>query len=294
MANVNDAPTGSVTIDDTTPTQGQTLTAANTLADVDGLGAISYQWQRGGVNIAGATGSPYTTTQADVGQFFEWSPATPTAKARPRAWPAADTAAVANVNDAPTGSVTIDDTTPTQGQTLRAANTLADADGLGAISYQWQRRRVNIAGATGATYTTTQADVGQLLRVVASYTDGQGTAESVASARTRAAVANVNDAPTGSVTIDDTTPTQGQTLTAANTLADVDGLGAISYQWQRGGVNIAGATGAATRRHRPMSASCCAWWPATPTGRHRRERGIGRHGCSGQRQRRAHGQRHDR
>ena len=53
------------------------------------------------------------------------------------------------------------------------------------ISYQWQRGGVNIAGATGATYTTTQADVGQLLRVVASYTDGQGTAESVAIGRHR-------------------------------------------------------------------------------------------------------------
>ena len=244
VANVNDAPTGSVTIDDTTPTQGQTLNAANTLADVDGLGAISYQWQRGGVNIAGATGAAYTTTQADVGQLLRVVASYTDGQGTAESVASADTAAVANVNDAPTGSVTIDDTTPTQGQTLNAANTLADVDGLGAISYQWQRGGVNIAGATGATYTTTQADVGQLLRVVASYTDGQGTAESVASADT-AAVANVNDAPTGSVTIDDTTPTQGQTLNAANTLADVDGLGAISYQWQRGGVNIAGATGAA-------------------------------------------------
>ena len=281
-----------------------------------------------------------------------WSPATPTAQGTAESVASADTAAVANVNDAPTGSVTIDDTTPTQGQTLNAANTLADVDGLGAISYQWQRGGVNIAGATGATYTTTQADVGQLLRVVASYTDEQGTAESVAqrghrcggqrqrcadrqrddrrhdadagpdadgcehagrrgwpgrdqlpvAARRRghrrrhgrhvhddtgrrrpiaargrqlhrrprhgrergqsadtAAVANVNDAPTGSVTIDDTTPTQGQTLTAANTLADVDGLGAISYQWQRGGVNIAGATGSHLHddagRCRPVAAS---------------------------------------
>ena len=58
------------------------------------------------------------------------------------------------------------------------------------------------------------------LTVVASYTDGQGTAESVASADT-SAVTNLNDAPTGSVTIDDTTPAQGQTLTASNTLAAV-------------------------------------------------------------------------
>ena len=74
-----------------------------------------------------------------------------------------------------------------------------------------------------------------------SYTDGHGTAESVTSAAT-SAVTNVNDAPTGSVTISGTA-SKGQVLTASNTLADADGLGAISYQWQRDGANIAGATG---------------------------------------------------
>ena len=63
---VNDAPTGSVTITGTA-TEDQTLTASNTLADADGLGTISYQWQRDGVDIAGATGTTYTLGDADVG-----------------------------------------------------------------------------------------------------------------------------------------------------------------------------------------------------------------------------------
>ncbi|MDS4056736.1 LamG-like jellyroll fold domain-containing protein, partial [Accumulibacter sp.] len=42
---------------------------------------------------------------------------------------------------------------------------------------------------------------------------------------TTVTITATNDAPTGSVTIDDTTPAQGQTLTASNTLADADGLG---------------------------------------------------------------------
>ena len=41
----------------------------------------------------------------------------------------AQTAAVANINDAPTGSVTIDNMTPAEGDTLTASNSLADADG---------------------------------------------------------------------------------------------------------------------------------------------------------------------
>ena len=37
---------------------------ANTLADADGLGTISYQWKDGGVDIDGATASAFTLTHA--------------------------------------------------------------------------------------------------------------------------------------------------------------------------------------------------------------------------------------
>ena len=81
------------------------------------------------------------------------------------------------VNDAPTGSVTLSGTA-TQGQTLTASNTLADADGLGTIGYQWLRGDTTISGATANSYTLTASDVGQAISVRASYTDGQGTLES--------------------------------------------------------------------------------------------------------------------
>ncbi|RKZ84005.1 MAG: hypothetical protein DRQ39_08835, partial [Gammaproteobacteria bacterium] len=101
------------------------------------------------------------------------------------------------VNDAPTGSVTISGT-PTEDQMLTASNTLADADGLGIISYQWQRDGLDIGGATNSTYTLGDADVGTIITVVASYTDVPGTAESVPSAGV-GPIANVNDAPLLSV-----------------------------------------------------------------------------------------------
>ncbi|MEJ1412778.1 MAG: hypothetical protein RPU90_04265 [Candidatus Sedimenticola sp. (ex Thyasira tokunagai)] len=96
---------------------------------------------------------------------------------------------VTAVNDAPTGTVTIDNMTPTEGDILTAGNTLADADGMGAISYQWQRDGVDISGETGTAYTAVTADVGAAIRVVAGYTDGGGSAESVASVSTSAVVA---------------------------------------------------------------------------------------------------------
>ncbi|MEQ8525227.1 BspA family leucine-rich repeat surface protein [Gracilimonas sp.] len=235
---VNSDPTGSVIISGTAQ-EDETLTASNNLADADGLGAISYQWQRGGIDIAGATASTYTLTQNDVGSVITVAASYTDGEGTAESVTSAGTASVVNVNDVPTGSITISGTAQ-EDETLTASNTLADEDGLGAITYQWQRGGVDIAGATASTYTLTQSDVGSVITVAASYTDGEGTAESVTSAET-SSVANVNDAPTGSVTISGIAQ-EDETLTASNTLADADGLGTISYQWQRDGIDISGAT----------------------------------------------------
>ena len=147
---------------------------------------------------------------------------------------------VANVNDAPTGSVSISGT-PAEDEVLNAGNNLADEDGLGTIGYQWQRNGVDILGATSTTYTLTQTDVGTSIRVVASYTDGQGTHESVISAGL-GPVANVNDAPVGAPTILGIAQ-EDQTLTAdTSEITDEDGLGTFSFQWLRDGVAVDGAT----------------------------------------------------
>ena len=84
------------------------------------------------------------------------------------------TSAVANVNDDPTGTVTITGT-GRQGETVTAnVSALADADGLGTLSYQWKADGTDISGATSSTYTLTQAEVGKAITVAVSYTDGGG------------------------------------------------------------------------------------------------------------------------
>jgi len=85
------------------------------------------------------------------------------------------------VNALPTGAVTISGT-PSVGTALTAANSLADSDGLGVVSYQWQADGIDIAGATGDSYVPTEAQAGKAITVVARYTDAQGTVESVVSA----------------------------------------------------------------------------------------------------------------
>ena len=134
--------------------------------------------------LAAPPASTYTLTQADVGTTITVVASYTDGQGTNESVTSAGVGPVANVNDAPTGTVTISGT-PTEDQTLTASNTLADEDGLGTISYQWQRNGVDIGGATASTYTLTQADVGTTITVVASYTDGQGTNESVTSAGRR-------------------------------------------------------------------------------------------------------------
>ena len=240
VANANDAPDGSVTIDGTA-TQGEELTAnTSAVTDADGLSAFSYQWKRTDdgttTAISGATASTYTLVQADVGAEITVTVSWTDLGGAAESLTSAATSAVANANDEPGGSVTIAGTA-TQGQALTAdASAVTDADGLGTFSYQWKRTSdgttAAISGATASTYTLVQADVGAKITVTVSWTDLGGTAESLTSAAT-SAVANVNDAPTGSVTISGTA-TQGQTLTAdTSAVTDADGLGAFSYQWKR-------------------------------------------------------------
>ena len=125
------------------------------------------------------------------------------------------TAAVANVNDAPTGGGDDHRHGDRGPDADGASSTLADADGLGTCSYQWQRERRGFVDV-GRTRRPTRS-----ARPMSAHADPRGgrttptaTArpESVASAAT-AAVANVNDAPTGAVTITGTA-TEDQMLTA--------------------------------------------------------------------------------
>lgn len=195
---VNDAPTGTVTVSGTA-TQNQILTAANTLADADGLGMMNYQWLANGTVIAGATGSTLTLGQAQVGKAISVKASYADAQGTAESATSAVTGTVANVNDTPTGTVTVlrggspltATTTVQQGDVLSVGSTLADVDGLGALTYQWQSSANGttwsaISGATAASITLISTLAGQSLRVVVSYTDGFGTAESMTSMATAA------------------------------------------------------------------------------------------------------------
>src|SRR5207244_1473122 len=130
-----------------TVTAGQTATFSVTAT---GTAPLSYQWQRGGVPISGATLASYTTpptTSADDG-----GPSTVVVSNT--AGDANGLVATLTVTPAPVAPTI---TTQPASQTVTAGQTAAfsvTAMGTAPLSYQWQRAGAPISGATLASYTT--------------------------------------------------------------------------------------------------------------------------------------------
>ena len=118
--------------------------------------------------------------------------------------------------------------TAAQGGTLTAdTSALADADGLGTFSYQWKAGGVDIDGATSSTYTLTQAEVGKIVTASVSYTDGEGTLETV----TSAAIPVVNENPAFDIELLSTSGGVATFEVYATAVADVGDPGLGSFQF---------------------------------------------------------------
>ena len=181
-------------------------------------------------------GETYALVQAEVGSTITVTVSYTDGQGTVETATSSASNAVTNVNDDPTGSVTMTGTHIEDGALGIATSAIADEDGLGTFSYQWNRDGNAISGANGLVYTLTQSDVNSVMSVTVSYTDQQGTSESLTSAGT-SAVANLNDAASVAVS---GTATEDQVLTA--TVTDEDGAsGTITYQWYRTSTMISGA-----------------------------------------------------
>lgn len=230
----NTLATGSVTISGVAK-EGQVLTASNNLADANGIGKINYQWMVDGEAVQGATGRRFTLGDEHVGKVISVAATYVDASGFSERIDSAFTSPVANLNQMVSGSVSIGGTVQA-GQTLTATPSITDGDGLPSSStyvYKWFANGVLIPGASDATFTLRAVDVAKKITVAVSYTDLKGTQEVIASAESTAVIAaptGTNTSHTGGVQILGN-PAQGQTLSAVSTLADADGMGAVSYQW---------------------------------------------------------------
>ncbi|MCW8923270.1 MAG: hypothetical protein OQK69_06525, partial [Gammaproteobacteria bacterium] len=151
------------------------------------------------------------------------------------------------------------------GSSLTAINTtITDIDGdTSTLSYQWQVDGVDIAGATGASFTPTAAQAHASISVTITGNDGHGGSTP---AMTTSTVLVADSSPifiatptiTGSAIL-------GSSLAVTNTAttdADNDTV-ILTYLWQADGVNITGATGptyspTATEAHAAITVSVVA------------------------------------
>lgn len=226
---------GSVSVSGNT-ISGSTLTAA--VSDFNGVsGPIAYQWAADGVDIAGAMAGTYVLTIDEVGATI-----TVTADYTD------DEGFAESVTSDPTAVVTIPPNqpgavaiagAPTVGRVLTATVTDGNGTANGTIAYQWLADDADIAGATMQTYTLTNAEVGALVTVNATYTDDNGYPEDVTSGPVGPVSLTAVNVP-GTISIGGTLVVD-EILTA--TVNDANGAtGVINYQWQADGADIAGAT----------------------------------------------------
>ena len=123
--------------------------------------------------------------------------------------------------------------------TIHASNSLADADGMGDVHYQWLADGETIG--SGADYTLNLADIGKTISVRASYTDGLGNLESRDSLPT-AAVGKAAVAPPFTNTFDEPTfPWAGVDWFARDT-DWAPGAPQKSGEWSRDNIRVNGDT----------------------------------------------------
>ena len=214
---------------------GSTLTS--TTGTWTGTAPITYtyQWRRAATNIAGATAATYVTVLADVA--------------------AAITCRVTGTNAAGNAAGTSNAITVTSVPANTALPTISGTRLLGAVmtvtngtwtgsptptyTRQWTRNGTNIAGATSASYTAVQADVGTILacRVTATNSAGATSATATGSVINALPVNTAAPVVSGSAVM-------GATLTTTNGTWSGYPTPTYTYAWLRAGTPIAGATAA--------------------------------------------------
>ena len=242
VQNLNDAHTGSVSLSGTFKL-GEVITAdTSQIADKDGIGSFSYEWQSSSDEvswsaISGATSSSLTISEAQAYHSIrvkvQYQDGNGTTE-----YDTSQASGIINPgNFSATGQPVISalDNIIIEGSTLSSnISSISDRDGMGSLNYQWQQsvsgNWVDISSANQAIFIPTDNEVGNALHLKVSFTDNRENNETVYSTQT-AVVQNVNDTPLGSVSIKGN-QIEGSVLTLSDNITDADGLGTFSYQWQ--------------------------------------------------------------
>jgi len=209
---------------------GQTVNAGQSATfsvSAAGTATLTYQWKKSGAAIGGANSASYTTpatSPSDSGAQFTVTVANSLGSVT-------SNAATLTVNVPPTISSQPVSRTVAVGQTATFSVT---ASGTGSLTYQWKKNGGTIGGATSASYTTPAvlaSDNGATFTVTVTSASGSVTSG--------AATLTVNAPPSITTQPVSKTVLAGQTATFSVTAT---GTAPLTYQWNKGGVAIGGAT----------------------------------------------------
>ena len=236
---------------------GTVLTA--TVAPADATG-VTYQWYADGTAISGATDAQFTVGADQIGKKI-------TVKAKANTGDEVTSAESAKVADVTIDSLTIDkaSTKVSVGDKVSvvANPTLTDEVAGQVLNVQWYRYKTltngngkvdeAISGATGISYTATDADAGYQLYAIITPSTASGvnvkngvlTNGKVTTDKTSAVDADSKAISAVAITADTTAATDGSyttgTVLTAKTTPEA-GASYVTYQWYRNGLQISGAT----------------------------------------------------
>lgn len=210
------SPSNTITIESVPPISGTISPSSSTICPggnqvLTVTGGTSYQWFRNGIALAGATTANYTATQAGT---YTADIINGNCKGK------ASNAATITVREVPSGTITPAEATVCAGSSQLFTVT-------GGNSYQWYLNNTLINGATGSTFTATQAGTytADIIRDGCKGKSGNG------------GVLTINQPPSGSVSPSSASFCKGGSVTITAT-------GGSTYQWYRNGTAINGATSA--------------------------------------------------
>jgi uncharacterized protein (TIGR02145 family) len=250
VLNVTACSPGAIATDGQTVTLGGTPAAIHSLQDATGVGTITYQWYKNGVDISGATATHYTPPPADANSIGAH---TYTRRAKDNTCNTTLTPSVGSwvlTVTCPTfsaGTIASDGQTVLFGGTPAAIHSTQAATGAGTITYQWYKNGGDISGATAADYTPPLADAATL----GAYTYTRRAKDDICNTTfTRSAgswvlTVTACDFNAGAIDPAGQTVFAGQTPLPINSVQDATGGdGQISYQWYKNEQPITAATAA--------------------------------------------------
>ena len=198
---------------------------------VSGTAPLTYQWQKNGVSLAGATTASYALAGiqlTDAGNY--------TVTITNGAGSATSVPAILTVAVAPSAPSIL---THPQGASVNVGATASfsvTAAGTAPLSYQWQKNGAPIVSATGSTYVIASAQASDAGSYAVAVSNAVGSVTSSAAPLTVSVIAPAI-----------TTPPQGASVTAGSAVSfsvAATGTTPFSYQWSRNGSLIGGAISA--------------------------------------------------